>query len=137
MRPFRAREHGFEPTRADPGGSPVLYPTAREVSAMPRIPKFSSLDEEREFWDTHDTTDFLEELDEVKDVQFVRPPKDLVAFRLDRSLVRVIKRLARRQRVTTTELVRRWLMERAEVEARSTTASPKTKPRTSAPKRAA
>lgn len=107
---------------------------------MPKIPKFKSLDEERDFWDTHDTTDYLEELEEVRDVQFVRPPKELVAFRFDKSLVELIKKLAQRQKVTTTELVRRWLMERAEAEARSTATSSKKakkKPRRAPAKHAA
>jgi len=37
-----------------------------------RIPKFSSYEEEAEFWDTHDTEEFADELEEVE-VKF-HPP---------------------------------------------------------------
>lgn len=38
------------------------------------IPEFESIQEEAEFWDTHDTTEFLDEFEEADNVVFVPFP---------------------------------------------------------------
>jgi len=38
----------------------------------PKIPDGSSIEELAQFWDTHDATDFLDELEEVTEPIFVR-----------------------------------------------------------------
>ena len=38
-----------------------------------KVPKFKNVKEERKFWDTHDSTDYLDDFEEAKDVVFVRP----------------------------------------------------------------
>ena len=50
---------------------------------MPKIPEFKTILEESDFWDTHEVSDFLDELTTV-DVIFVdaRPKKIPVAMRL-------------------------------------------------------
>jgi hypothetical protein len=35
-----------------------------------KIPEFKSIQEEAEFWDAHDMTEFLDEFEEVDDVVF-------------------------------------------------------------------
>jgi hypothetical protein len=40
--------------------------------AKSRIPTFSTIEEEAEFWDTHDITEFEDELELVTDVRFVK-----------------------------------------------------------------
>ena len=86
---------------------------------MPKIPKFKNLDDEREFWDTHDTTDYIDDLEEVKDVRFVRPPKTVMTLRVEKSVVDVLKRMAKRSGIRYTSLARLWLVERLAKEARS------------------
>ena len=41
-----------------------------EVLSMGKIPKIDSIEELAKFWDTHDLTDFEEELEEVKEPVF-------------------------------------------------------------------
>ncbi len=40
-----------------------------------KAPKFKNIKEEREFWDSHDSTDYLDDFEVAKDVVFV-PPKN-------------------------------------------------------------
>ena len=50
--------------------------TSRETSSKAtglksRIPSFQGIEEEAEFWDTHDSTEFEDEFEQVTDVRFV------------------------------------------------------------------
>ncbi|MBM4402572.1 MAG: hypothetical protein FJ044_04990, partial [Candidatus Cloacimonetes bacterium] len=46
------------------------------MTAKQKIPKFKNIQEEAKFWDTHDVTDFLSEMHDVK-VVFAEPsPKE-------------------------------------------------------------
>ena len=47
-----------------------------------RIPEFHSIQEEAEFWDTHDTTDFEDEFKPVK-VRFAKNLSEGITIRLD------------------------------------------------------
>ncbi|HEY3243648.1 MAG TPA: CopG family antitoxin [Phycisphaerae bacterium] len=75
-----------------------------------RIPKFRSTQEEAEFWDTHDSTDYLHELEDANDVIFV--PPDFLFVELNKSLWRELVHEAKRRRTTPTRLARRWLKEK-------------------------
>ena len=33
-----------------------------------KVPKFTNVKEERKFWDSHESTDYLEDFEEIKDV---------------------------------------------------------------------
>ncbi|RKX42496.1 MAG: hypothetical protein DRP27_09295 [Thermotogae bacterium] len=73
---------------------------------MKRIPRFESEEEEARFWDTHDVTDFLDDL-EFEDIKFVRrEPLTTVSFRIERRKVEKLKRLAKRLKVPYTVLIR-------------------------------
>ena len=53
-----------------------------------KVPKFKSLKEEREFWDTHDSTDYHDHFKVTKNVVFVRPKKEVISlFWLDNHLI--------------------------------------------------
>ena len=82
------------------------------IKRRSRIPHFRSEAEEAHFWDTHDSTDFLDELTPVK-VSFPRPkPKVLVSIRLAKPQVRLLQRLAARKGLGYGSLMRMWLTER-------------------------
>jgi hypothetical protein len=38
-----------------------------------KVPKFKNIKKERKFWDAHESTDYLDDFEEAKDVVFVRP----------------------------------------------------------------
>ena len=77
-----------------------------------RIPTFRSEAEEARFWDTHDTTEFLDEFKPAK-LTFARPkPKVLVSVRIAKSEVALLRRLAARKGLGYGSLIRMWLTER-------------------------
>ena len=77
-----------------------------------RIPRFRTEADEARFWDTHDSTDFLDELTPAK-VTFAPPkPKILVSIRLAKPQVRLLQRIAARKGLGYGSLIRMWLTER-------------------------
>ncbi len=77
---------------------------------MKKIPTFSSAAKEAAFWDKHDVTELLDDLTEDRETVFVRPEIGVVELR--RETWMVLARLARRQKTTPAQLVRRWLNEK-------------------------
>lgn len=91
--------------------------TMRKLPSISRIPEFTSREEEAEFWDTHDTTDFE---DEFKPVQ-VRVAKNLskgITIRLDPETLSKIRGLAHEKGIGPTTLIRMWILERLKDVAR-------------------
>ena len=71
-----------------------------------KVPKLKNLKEEREFWDTHDSTDYLDEFEVAEDVVFVRPKKEVISLRLDPKIVRKLKELADKEGLPPTTYAR-------------------------------
>jgi hypothetical protein len=95
------------------------YPT----EAHGRIPAFNNIEEEAEFWDTHDVTEFVG--NELKPVEVTIGGElaDRLTVRLEQADREALDRRARDKGVGPSTLVRMWVKERlrqeAEVEARS------------------
>ena len=83
-----------------------------------KIPQFKTEQEEADFWDSHDSTDFLDETEAV-DVTFVdaRPAMKQISLRLDPSVISQLKSLARSKGVGYQTMIRMWVMERLGQEA--------------------
>lgn len=71
-----------------------------------KTPRFKSLKEEREFWDAHDSMDYLDDFEEAKDVVFVRPTKEVMSLRLDSKNIRKLKELAEKEGLPPTTFAR-------------------------------
>lgn len=86
---------------------------------MSRLPKFTSEQKESEFWDTHDSTEFLDETEPV-DGTFLdaRPPKKQISLRLDPAAVERMKAIAAGKGIGYQTLIRMWVMERLAQEKR-------------------
>ena len=65
-----------------------------------------NLKEDRAFWGTHDTTDYLEDFAVAEDVVFVRPKKEGISLRLDRKVVRKLRELADKEGLPPTTYAR-------------------------------
>ncbi len=87
---------------------------------MTNLPKFTSEQAEAEFWETHDSTEFLHETESVE-MTFVdeRPVKTQISLRLEQSAIEQLKALARRKGIGYQTLIRLWLMERLHQEVSS------------------
>ena len=86
---------------------------------MTKLPKFASEQEESEFWDSHDSTDFLAETEPV-DMKFIdtRGPKKQISLRLDQGVIDNLKVIAAAKGVGYQTMIRMWVMERLTEEAR-------------------
>jgi len=74
-----------------------------------RIPKFKTVEEEAEFWDTHSTTEFEDGFEDVSDVQFVvtrAQPKKGITVRLDEDFLAILRQEARQKGVGPSTLIR-------------------------------
>lgn len=81
------------------------------------LPKFQSEDEEREFWATHDSTEYLE-WQNAKRVTLSRlkPSTRTIPIRLPESLLEELKLLANRQDIPYQSLLKIYLAERVKQE---------------------
>jgi len=75
-----------------------------------RIPEFDSLEEEIEFWDTHDLGEFEDELEPVE-LEIGTPFYHSISVRLERDAFRRLLALARRQDTSMFELAQQWVLE--------------------------
>ena len=84
------------------------------------IPKFKTEDEERDFWATHDLTDYLHQLKPVKlDLSALKPSTKPVTIRLPESLFADLKIIANKHDVPYQSLMKVYLAERVKQEFRS------------------
>lgn len=95
--------------------------TKRERTKAPtkqaesRIPRFKNVEEAAAWFDTHDTAEYEDEFEEVKEpIQFVvqrAPANKALTVRVDeRTLAEVIKQAAE-QGIGPSTLVRMWILE--------------------------
>jgi len=88
---------------------------------MPRklkpIPRFKSEAEERAFWETHDTTDYVD-WSKAKRVRFpnLKPTRTRILLRLPVDTLERIKVAANRRDVPYQSLIKVWLEEKLKAE---------------------
>jgi predicted DNA binding CopG/RHH family protein len=75
-----------------------------------RIPQTDSIQELAQFWDTHDLSDFEEQLEEVTEPIFIR--EALVQIRLRSQEVEAVKKVAKSRGINYTDLIREWVLEK-------------------------
>jgi hypothetical protein len=76
------------------------------------LPASDSIEKLAKFWETHDLTDFEEELQEVGEPVFVRPTSTSLTIDLKPIEAQRLKRIARSRRVKEATLVRQWIIDR-------------------------
>ena len=81
-----------------------------------KIPEFTSLKEEAEFWDTHSLTDFLDETRPVN-VQFAKdafrqPLSEIMGVRFDQKTANALREEASKKGLSPTTLIRMWVLEK-------------------------
>jgi len=86
-----------------------------------RVPEFPSVEEEAEFWDTHDTTDYELEWESVK-VRFAKNLSQGITIRFSPSTLAQLRQTAHHRGVGPTTLARMWVLERLRREHSSTPA---------------
>ncbi len=76
-----------------------------------RIPNFSNREEEAEFWDTHDITDYLDELNPVE-TRVAPNLSEGITIRFDAQTLAEIRSYAQDRGIGPTTLMRMWILER-------------------------
>jgi len=77
-----------------------------------KLPHSDSIEELARFWDTHDLTEFAEELEEVTESVFVRPPDTVIPVSLRPQELEALRRVARARGVAEAALVQEWVVEK-------------------------
>jgi len=79
---------------------------------MPGVPKFKNEDEEREFWATHDATEYTADNEQTIAMEFVDRRKKAVTLRMDPQLKQDLVIIAKRKGIGYQTLMQMWLKER-------------------------
>lgn len=88
---------------------------------LKQIPKFKNEDEERNFWATHDLTDYFDHFKPVElDLSKLKPTTESISLRLPGFLLYRIKQLANQRDVPYQSLMKIFLAERVKQELKST-----------------
>jgi predicted DNA binding CopG/RHH family protein len=84
-----------------------------------RVPTFKNEDEEREFWATHDSTEFVK-WSKAKRAVFanLKPSTKTISLRLPESIIAALKLLANKRDVPYQSLLKVFLAEKVEEELR-------------------
>lgn len=84
------------------------------------IPKFKNEDAEREFWATHDATDYFDYLKPIElDLSKLKPSTESISLRLPAYLLARIKELANAKDVPYQSLIKIFLAEKVNQELKS------------------
>ena len=77
------------------------------------IPKFKSLEEEANFWDTNSFADYWGEFKDVKVIIDLKKPKDdTLIVRLQKGFRNQLEKIARSKGLNVSTLARMWLIEK-------------------------
>jgi len=80
-----------------------------------KLPDFSSMTdaEVAEFWDTHDSADYWDQLEQIDEpVLIATSPKKAISIRLPEAMTVKLKQIARKKGIGYQPLIRMWLLER-------------------------
>ena len=84
-----------------------------------RIPRFRNEDEERDFWSSHDSTEYID-WSEAKNVTMpkLKPTLKTISIRLPEIMIEELKLLSNKRDVPYQSLMKMFLAERVEQELR-------------------
>ena len=79
---------------------------------MSKILQTDSVTELARFWDSHDLTEFEDELEEIRETVFDRGGQKVVHVRLQPEQAATLRRIAQAKGIDETDLVRDWVDEK-------------------------
>jgi predicted DNA binding CopG/RHH family protein len=88
---------------------------ATKAKKLKSLPKFASEDDERDFWSTHDSTDYVDwsKAERVR-LANLKPSTTAISIRLPLGLLEQIKIAANKRDVPYQSLIKVWLAEKVE-----------------------
>jgi predicted DNA binding CopG/RHH family protein len=78
---------------------------------IPEIPKTDSIEELARFWDTHELTDFEDQLEIVTEPVFERQTTTIVV-RMQPQEIKAVKQIAQSKGIENDALIRGWVLEK-------------------------
>jgi len=91
------------------------------MKTLKMIPKFKNTDEEAEFWNTHDSTDYIDWEAAQKTVfPYLKTSTESISIRLPSPLLARIKGLANEKDIPYQSLMKVYLSERVDQERKAT-----------------
>jgi len=88
----------------------------KQPSVKSKIPGFETYEEEAEFWDTHDTTEFEDEFEPAEATFAQSLVRRGLTVPLDAQTIELLQRLAREKKTEPATLVRIWILDRMRAE---------------------
>ncbi len=87
----------------------------QEKKEMKQIPRFASLEEMAEFWDTHDLSEYEHEFEPVE-FEIVKPLRAtwMLSIRLDKETFDALREIAKPKGLGASTLARMWILEELE-----------------------
>jgi len=82
------------------------------ITSSSHIPQTDSIAALAAFWESHDLTDYEDELEEVSESVFERPASAKIQIELPEKEFAAIQRLAEEQQMDFPWLVRNWVLEK-------------------------
>jgi len=83
-----------------------------ENQTMSKIPQIDSIQELAQFWDTHDLSEFEEDLEEIKDLVFEKGTQTVMSVPLLPEQAAAVRRIAQSKGIDQAELIREWVKEK-------------------------
>jgi hypothetical protein len=77
-----------------------------------KIPQSDSIQELAQFWDTHDLTEYEDQLEEVAEPVF--EPQTAVTIHLPSREAEAVEKLAKLKDIDSANLIRQWVLERVQ-----------------------
>jgi predicted DNA binding CopG/RHH family protein len=93
---------------------------AEGKNKMPKMPTFEDEREAAEWFATHDTAPYMDQMEEVKEqipVIRSRPTKKPIGLRIRSDYLEAVKRVAERKGIPYQTLIQMWLVEKLRQEA--------------------
>ena len=88
----------------------MVSPDEQREKKQNRVPEFASREEEAEFWDTHDLTDYMDEV-KVISVKFSDVIEQAVIVRFDSDTFDKLHRMASKRGIFPDALIHDWVVE--------------------------
>src|SRR4051812_9130297 len=85
---------------------------ATKLEAKKGIPDFATIEEMAEFWDTHDASEYQDELEPVE-FEVAKPLKQtwMLSIRIDEETFYALKAIAKPKGLGASTLARMWILE--------------------------
>lgn len=81
------------------------------MSSKDNIPDFHTIEEARNFWETHSLADYANDLEVVNDIEFVKRNNLLISLNLEKEDMKRLQQLAKKKGISLAGIVNLLVIE--------------------------